>query len=318
MDAGSAKGAGRKRSARAGCGRRKQDGCPLQQGVGEARDCMSMSTFELKHSDFEKISRLVYEQCGIYLHDGKKELVKARLGKRLRAGGYGSFAEYYRYVTTQEGQDELVSMIDSISTNLTSFFREASHFVRLGGIIRSFLENRGRPGSAGSFAVWSAGCSTGEEPYTLAMTIREAAQNRLSDVAILATDISTKVLETARAGIYAQERTRGIAPEILKKYFQLGTGKSHGFVRVKEDLKKMVTFERFNLMDPFPARRDFDVVFCRNVMIYFDKKTQSVLVNKFYGALKNGGYFFVGHSESLTGLTHPFQYVEPSVYRKNL
>jgi len=277
---------------------------------------MSMSTFELKNSDFEKISRLVYEQCGIYLHEGKKELVKARLSKRLRAGSYKSFTDYYHYVTTEEGTEELISMIDSISTNLTSFFREESHFIRLRLIILSIIEKSGQRGIKNSFSIWSAGCSTGEEPYTLAITVKEAVEHYPFETSILATDISTKVLKVGEAGVYAQEKTRGIAPPILKKYFQMGTGQSAGYVRVKSELKKMITFQRFNLMDRFHAHNNFDIIFCRNVMIYFDKKTQNILVNKFYDSLKNGGYFFVGHSESLTGLKHQFNYVEPSVYVK--
>lgn len=277
---------------------------------------MSISSFELKNSDFEKISRLVYEQCGIYLHEGKKELVKARLSKRLRAGSYKSFTEYYQYVTTEEGTEELISMIDSISTNLTSFFREESHFVRLRHIIPSLLEKSGHRGGKNTLKIWSAGCSTGEEPYTLAITVAETIDQKPLDASILATDISTKVLRVAEAGIYAQERTKGIAPPILKKYFQVGTGQSEGYVRIKNDLKKMITFQRFNLMERFPAHSNYDIIFCRNVMIYFDKKTQNILVNKFYDSLANGGYFFVGHSESLTGLKHQFNYVEPSVYMK--
>ena len=277
---------------------------------------MSINAFELKNSDFEKISRLVYEQCGIFLHEGKKELVKARLSKRLRAGGYKSFTDYYHYVTTSEGTEELISMIDSISTNLTSFFREESHFVRLRHILLANLEKSGHKGAQKSFKIWSAGCSTGEEPYTLAITISEAVGQRPLDASILATDISTKVLRIAEAGIYAQDRTKGIALPILKKYFQVGTGNSEGYLRIKSDLKKMITFQRFNLMDNFHLQNTYDVIFCRNVMIYFDKNTQNVLVNKFYESLKSGGYFFVGHSESLTGLKHRFDYVEPSVYLK--
>lgn len=277
---------------------------------------MSISTFELKNSDFEKISRLVYEQCGIYLHEGKKELVKARLSKRLRAGSYKSFSEYYRYVTTEEGTNELVSMIDSISTNLTSFFREESHFATLGHIILLAIEKTAHRGSRNNFKIWSAGCSTGEEPYTLAITVKETVGQHSFDVSILATDISTKVLKIAEAGIYGQERIKNISPEILKRYFQVGTGQSAGYVRIKNDIKKMITYQRFNLMDRFHAQNNFDVIFCRNVMIYFDKKTQNILVNKFYDSLRSGGYFFVGHSESLTGLKHQFNYVEPSVYVK--
>lgn len=279
---------------------------------------MSLGTFELKNTEFEKISRLVYEQCGIYLHEGKKELVKARLSKRLRASGYKSFADYYQHVTTPEGTDELISMLDSISTNLTSFFREESHFNRLRHIIQNVMEHSSHRGQQKArVKIWSAGCSTGEEPYTMAMTALETAGHSL-DISIFATDISTKVLRIAEGGIYAQDRVKGIALPLLKKYFQMGTGKSVGNVRVKAELRHLITFQRFNLMERFPSREDYDVIFCRNVMIYFDKKTQNELVNKFYDSLKSGGYFFIGHSESLTGLKHHFKYLEPSVYVKKL
>jgi chemotaxis protein methyltransferase CheR len=275
-----------------------------------------MTIFELKDSDFEKITRLVYEQCGINLHEGKRELVKARLSKRLREGNYKSFSDYCHYVTTDEGTEELVAMIDSISTNLTSFFREESHFVRLRVIVSSILEKAGSRGNSSKINVWSAGCSTGEEPYTIAITIREVAGIRPIDAKILATDISTKVLAVAEAAIYQEERVKNISAAILKKYFQIGTGGSEGYYRVKKDLKGMIEFKRFNLMDKFPSESFFDVIFCRNVMIYFDKQTQNTLVNKYYNSLKKDGYFFVGHSESLTGLKHTFKYVEPSVYQK--
>ena len=275
-----------------------------------------MMTLELKDSDFEKISKLIYEQCGINLHEGKRELVKARLGKRIREGNYISFSDYCHYVTTAEGTDELIAMIDSISTNLTSFFREESHFVRLRVIVSSILEKAGPRGFIPKINIWSAGCSTGEEPYTIAITIKEAARMRPLDAKIFATDISTKVLHVAEAAIYPEERVKKIDAPVLGKYFQIGTGHSEGYYRIKKDIKDMVVFQRFNLMDEFPPESNFDVIFCRNVMIYFDKHTQSKLVNKYYGSLKKDGYFFVGHSESLTGLKHPFKYIEPSVYQK--
>ncbi len=271
---------------------------------------------ELQDADFEKISRLVYEKCGINLHEGKKELVSSRLGKRLREGRFRSFADYYRYVTTEEGTDELVRMIDSISTNLTSFFREESHFQKLRMILGTMV---GKPGSGSrlpKLRIWSAGCSTGEEPYSLAIMVREYMEGNPIDVKILATDISTSVLKTASAGIYSEERLKNIAPAIVKKHFQYGCGKWAGYYRIKKDISDAVKFVRFNLMEPPPSDYLFDVIFCRNVMIYFDKPTQNVLTNRFYECLSKGGYFFIGHSESLTGLDHKFKYVEPSVYRK--
>lgn len=270
---------------------------------------------ELRDRDFEKISRLIYDLCGINLHDGKKELVKARLGKKLREGNFKSFADYYRYVTTPEGANELVGMIDAISTNLTYFFREIKHFQKLHHIVPEIIQSDTRWPKA--LRIWSAGCSTGEEPYSIAITIKECLGERPCDVRILATDISTRVLSTALCGIYPEEKVEKVPRDILYRYFQYGTGKSVGLYRIKKEIRNMVEFRRFNLMDLPPSDFRFDIIFCRNVMIYFDKQTQSDLVDRFYRCLNNGGYLFIGHSESLTGMRHLFQYIEPSIYRKD-
>ena len=274
-----------------------------------------MLNSELGDIDFERISRLVYTHCGINLHDGKKELVKARLGKRLREGDFKSFGDYYRYVITPEGTDELITMIDSLSTNLTYFFREESHFVKLRQILPDLLTTPGRGSQAGKLRIWSAGCSTGEEPYSLAMTVCECINGQPADVKIMATDISTRVLHSAVKGIFHRDKLKNISPGVLKKYFQLGCGQWEGHCRIKKGIREMVQFLRFNMMETPPSTYRFDVIFCRNVMIYFDKKTQGALVNRFYNCLNEGGYFFIGHSESLTGLDHRLKYVEPSVYR---
>jgi len=270
---------------------------------------------ELRDTEFDKISRLVHSHCGIHLHDGKKELVKARLGKRIREGNFKSFAQYYDYVKTGEGTDEFIAMIDSLSTNLTSFFREDGHFRALARIVPALIrESKGRGRTR--LRLWSAGCSTGEEPYTMAITALESAQGAAADIRILATDISTRVLKKAAQGIYPAERVKSIPPDLLRKYFQVGQGNWAGHYRVKRDVRDVVVFEHFNLMEPIAAGEPFDVIFCRNVMIYFDKKTQEGLVNRLHSRLTRGGYLFIGHSESLTGLRHPFQYTEPGVYRK--
>ncbi len=271
---------------------------------------------ELKETDFQKISRLVYEQCGINLHDGKKELVKARLGKRLREGNFSSFAEYYKYVTTNEGQDELVMMIDSLSTNLTYFFREAAHFDKLRAVLPEMVNGHQTSRRGVPFQIWSAGCSSGEEPYSLAIIVKEILGDKNQTVSILATDISTRVLQMAIRGVFPRERMKNVPDAIIRKYFQYGSGKWSGFFQVKKEIRDMVRFLRFNLMESPPANFVSDVIFCRNVMIYFDKSTQEMLVNRIHQILNKGGYFFVGHSESLTGLNHSFDYIEPSVYRK--
>ena len=273
-------------------------------------------SYELHDADFEKISRFVYDLCGINLHDGKRELVKARLNKRLKEGNFPSFSEYLRHVTTQEGTEELTAMIDSLSTNLTSFFREESHFHALREIVAARVKaGLLLPGGV-RLKLWSAGCSTGEEPYTMAMVLHSVLQGCRSDVKILATDISTKVLKQAVAGVYQEKGIARIPQAMLRAYFQQGTGKWKGQYRAKDVLRQMIHFARFNLKDPISFNEGFDIIFCRNVMIYFDKETQRVLINRFYDCLKDGGYLFVGHSESLTGLAHRFRYIEPSVYRK--
>jgi len=274
-------------------------------------------TAELRDVDFVKISRFVYETYGINLHDGKKELVKARLGKRLRDGNFRSFAEYFKFVTGKDGANELIVMIDSLSTNLTSFFREEAHFHRFRKIIPEMIESPSRHSRVPRLRVWCAGCSTGEEPYSLAMTLRETLNGQNIDTQILATDISTKVLKTAMAGVYPGERVKSIPNSLLRRYFQIGQqGEWEGYYRVKKEIKDIIKFMRFNLMENPPFNNPFDAIFCRNVMIYFDKETQKKLIDRFYDCLKEGGWLFIGHSESLTGITHQFKYVEPSVYRK--
>ena len=273
-------------------------------------------TVELRDIDFVKISRFVYEKYGINLHDGKRELVKARLGKRLRDGNFRSFADYFKFVTAKEGADELIVMIDSLSTNLTSFFREEAHFQRFRQIVPEIIESSSRHSRVPRLRVWCAGCSTGEEPYSLAMTLKEALNGQNVYTQILATDISTKVLKTATAGIYSSERVKSIPGSLLRKYFQIGQGKWEEHYRVKEALRKIIKFTRFNLMGKPHFKDPFDTIFCRNVMIYFDKETQKRLIDSFYDCLKEGGWLFIGHSESLTGITHRFNYIEPSVYRK--
>lgn len=277
-----------------------------------------MISSELKDIDYERISRLVYEQCGINLHEGKKELVKARLGKRLREGNFKSFGEYYRYVTTDDGTAELISMIDSLSTNLTYFFREESHFQKLRNMIKLMVKTSNQGRLSEKLRIWSAGCSTGEEPYSLAMTVCESVNGLSGDVKIMATDISTRVLQTADKGIFGKERLKNVPPAILKKYFQMGSGSCEGQFLIKKNIRDMVQFSRFNLMDTPPPNYRFDIIFCRNVMIYFDKATQEALVRRFHQCLNKGGHLFVGHSESLTGLSHELKYIEPSVYRKQV
>ncbi|MFZ5764304.1 MAG: CheR family methyltransferase [Thermodesulfobacteriota bacterium] len=269
----------------------------------------------LTDDDFKKFSALVFAQTGIFLKPEKKELLNARLGKRLRACGITSFSAYYDYVVRDKSGAELVHLINCVSTNFTSFFREKAHF--------DFLETEVLPGflksgqTSAVMKVWSAACSSGEEPYTLAMVLSSfAAAHPAFRFSLLATDISTRVLAMAEVGIYAMDKVDKVPPEHLRRFFQKGVGKCAGFVKVKDELRRTLTFRRFNLMDPFPWKGEMDVIFCRNVMIYFTRETQMELVEKFYHCLAPGGYLFIGHSESLSNVNHRFRQAATTVYRK--
>jgi chemotaxis protein methyltransferase CheR len=277
-----------------------------------------MAFSELSDIDFRRFSTLVYEKCGIYLRKGKKELVRTRLGKRMREAGFENFKAYYRFLTQDESGRELVMMLDAISTNLTSFFREERHF--------DFLENDIFPSYAAELGAgnrrkrlfWSAGCSSGEEPYSLAMCLLEYFGDDVGhNMKVLATDISTRVLAHARRGVYRASRLERVPDALLREYFHRGYDKQKGYFRIKPILKEVVEFRRVNLVEPFPFKRRFDLILCRNVMIYFDRTSQAGLVNKFYDVLRPGGYLFIGHSETLTGIDHPFTYVKPSIYCKS-
>jgi chemotaxis protein methyltransferase CheR len=271
---------------------------------------------EFTEVDFTKISRLVYDQSGISLHEGKKELVKARLGKRIRYGNFRSFKDYYDYVINDTSGDELIQLLDSISTNFTHFFRENQHFEYLKTEVIESLKNKIEK-TRRKLRIWSAGCSTGEEPYTIAITVLESKGVGSGwDPEILATDISTKVLNTAQSGIYQRKKIQSLSPELIRKYFLRGENQWRDHVKVKPSVKNFIKFQRFNLMEAVPFKEPFDCIFCRNVMIYFDKETRTGLVNRFYDNLDKGGVLFIGHSESLTGMDHPFHYVKPAIYKK--
>lgn len=266
---------------------------------------------------FEKFSRLVYQECGINLTSGKKELLQARLNKRLRATGIASYREYYDHITSPNNNGEIVQFLDCISTNLTFFFREPKHFEflernALPKLIQSKTEERSL-----RIRIWSAGCSTGEEPYSLAMCVLAQLQDPEKwDFKILATDISTRVLQVGINGVYPRDKVSKIPINFQKMYFHKQRMQNGEGFEASRKLKDIITFRRLNLKENYPFSGPFDFIFCRNVMIYFDKETQQHLVQKMAGYLSPGGYLMVGHSESLTGLQHGLSYVQPSVYRK--
>ncbi|MBU1404559.1 MAG: protein-glutamate O-methyltransferase [Proteobacteria bacterium] len=271
---------------------------------------------QLNDGLFQKFSDLVYEKTGIFLKPEKKELLNARLGKRLRATGIESFKQYYEYVINDRSGDELVQLIDNVSTNFTSFFRENSHFEILNSTVLPAFVKEGR-GKSKEILLWSSASSSGEEPYTMAMVVEDfVSRHPGMRYRIMATDISTRVLAQAKRGVYADERVTKVPTPFLKKYFQKGVGNSDGYVKVKDELRRMVHFDRFNLMGDFPWRAAIDVIFCRNVMIYFNRETQQELVSKFHEALTPGGYLFIGHSESISGLKHNFAQIDATAYMK--
>ena len=273
-----------------------------------ASPVIALTDAELAPEHFAEISRTVYGVAGIQLRPGKEGLVRSRLAKRLRALGVATYDDYLARVAGDTSGRELAAMVDALTTNKTNFFREPAHF--------DFLRARVLPalGAAQPLRIWSAGCSTGEEPYTLAMTLREALPDLARrDARILATDISARVLAQARAGRYAEAAASEVPPEVLRRHF---TRSADGAWEAGPALRALVAFARLNLVDAWPMKGPFQAIFCRNVMIYFDKPTQQRLVARFSELLAPGGYLFVGHSECLSAISHRLAYVQPAVYRK--
>jgi chemotaxis protein methyltransferase CheR len=281
--------------------------------------CQKSCETGMSGRDFARMSRLIYDECGIKMPDAKKTMLEARLGKRLRGLGMGSFAEYCDYLFSREGREqELVLMIDLVTTNKTDFFREPAHFDYLRQNVLPEWVGKGGKLAADKLMLWSAGCSTGEEPYTLAMVLNEfAADCPGFDFRMLASDISTRVLESAVRAVYDEEKVVPVPSGLKKKYLLRSRDKDSSLVRIAPEIREKVRFRRINFMDAdFGIGDRFDVIFCRNVVIYFDRETQERLLNKFCNYLNKGGYIFMGHSETLNGLDVPLSMVHPTVYRK--
>jgi len=279
---------------------------------------LTLEKLRLSERDFRKISDIVYQHCGINLHEEKKELVRARLAKLLRMGNFKNFSDYLRYVREDKTGREFSVLIDALSTNLTSFFRENKHCEFLNSrFLPSLLERKQNKGDF-RLRAWSAGCSSGEEPYSIAITLFDAVKGLCRwDAKILATDISISSLETARKGIYDQKRVEPVPPVQKHKYLTSSRVDGRKIFEVNRSLRDAVTFSYLNLMESWPIKGPLDFIFCRNVMIYFDKPTQERLVNRFWDILDSGGVLFTGHSESLTGINHKFNYIEPTIYMKS-
>lgn len=261
---------------------------------------------------FNKIRKIVYEKSGIALRDGKEAMVSARVAKRMRALGIPDHKGYLQYLVQDTSGDETVHLLDVISTNVTSFYRQSDHFDFIGRAVASWLAQKQR-----RFRFWCAACATGEEPYTLAMTLLETVRESWADMKILATDISTRALQECMEGTYEEEELEAVPPLLKDRYFHRRQEGEVVFYTVRDLLRKPIVFKRLNLSKmPFPMRGPLDAIFCRNVMIYFDNDLCRRLLAEMYRLLKPGGYLLTGHAESLTCMLSDFQVVEPSIYVK--
>ncbi len=274
---------------------------PQNEAVKEGRE------FHFTKKDFDRVCKLIYDHAGISLSDSKQELVYSRLSRRLRATGINQFSEYLALLESND-EAEWEQFANSLTTNLTSFFREAHHFPVLADHLRTL---RGKH----PVTMWCSAASTGEEPYTMAMTVLDTLGRDATQVSIIATDIDTKVLATARVGAYPEERIAKLPPDVVKRFFLRGTGAQAGMVRVRQELRDMVTFRQLNLLDNnWALRAPLDVIFCRNVMIYFDKPTQLSILKKFTPLLRSNGLLFAGHSESFHHADEYFKLRGKTVY----
>lgn len=264
----------------------------------------------LTPSEFAEVAKLARQKFGLELGPGKEQLVASRLGKKMRELNLSTFREYHQHVLGDRSGQSLIGLIDALTTNHTNFFREPAHF--------DFLRERILPEwpARGPMRIWCAASSSGEEPYSIAMTAREHAAAKASLPTILATDICTEVLATAQKAMYPAGRFQGDPVPWIRKHLLRGEGRSEGWYRMRPEIRAMVEFQRLNLIEPLPNLGRFGAIFCRNVMIYFSRQTQELVVNQLAACLEPGGYLLVGHAESLTGITHQLEPVIPAVYRK--
>jgi chemotaxis protein methyltransferase CheR len=286
----------------------------------EARARSGMSA-TLSNADYERLRRVIYDECGIKMTPAKKVMLEARLRKRLRNLGLESFSGYCEYLFSRQGlENELINMIDVVTTNKTDFFREPKHFDFLTSTAVPELMELYGAGMRRNMNIWSAGCSTGEEPYTIAMVLSTFRETHPTfEFKILGTDISTRVLEKAQKGIYKMDRVDTVPAVMKKKYLLRSRDREKNLVRVAPEVRSSVRLRRLNFMaDDFGMRESMDLIFCRNVIIYFDRPTQERLLNRLHDHLIPGGYLFMGHSETLSGLNIPLQSVGQMIYKKPL
>jgi chemotaxis protein methyltransferase CheR len=277
---------------------------------------MVLTNLKMSATDFQRLSSFIYDEYGIKMTPVKKTMLESRLQKRLTSLNIPSYKEYCDFLFSTAGkQQEVIQMIDLVTTNKTDFFREPAHFEFLTTQVLPVFINH-YPNR--QLKVWSAGCSSGEEPYTLAMVLNEFSEKMQTiGYDITATDLSTQVLNKAVSAVYTEERIAGIPLQLKKKYFLKSKDPFKKTVRIMPQLRSKVHFARINFMDDtLDVSGDFDIIFCRNVIIYFDKTTQEKVINKLCAKLKPGGYFFLGHSESITNMRVPLEQLKPTVFRK--
>jgi chemotaxis protein methyltransferase CheR len=272
---------------------------------------------QLSQEEFDKLSRFIYKESGIKMPPVKRVMLQSRLQKRLRELNMTTFKDYIDYVFSKDGLNgEIIHMLDVVSTNKTDFFREPVHFDFLSNtVLPEFVQQR--TGSR-TIKVWSAGCSSGEEPYTISIVMADFAEkNPGFDFSIIGTDISTQILQKAVDAVYKEERVTIIPLETKRKYFLRSKDRVNPTVKVNSDLRKRVRFGRLNFMDNYyDIPETFDIVFCRNVLIYFDRETQEKVINKLCDKLRPGGYFFLGHSESIMNMQVPLKQVKPTIFQR--
>lgn len=263
-------------------------------------------------NDFLRVKKLVYDFAGIDLNESKKNLVYNRLAKRIRFLEQDSFDEYLTYVEAQ-GESEFIHLINAITTNLTFFFRENHHFEFLAETVVPELLQKNQ--ASKKIRIWSAGCSTGEEPYSLAIVLKETVPAGW-DAKVIATDLDTNVVNTAQKGVYKIDRLKGVSETRKKNWFLKGKDSNSGYVKIKPEVQSIIEFGQINLMNDWPIKDAIDVIFCRNVVIYFDKETQSRLFDRYAELLSEKRYLFVGHSESLYKVCDRFELLGKTIYQK--
>ncbi len=270
---------------------------------------------EMTDREFKRFAEFIQGSLGIKMPRSKKTMLESRLNKRLRSLQLSSYKDYREYVFSEEGQEsELPHLIDVVTTNKTEFFREASHFEFLANELLPHWTDRLQPGR---LTAWSAGCSTGEEPYSMAMILAECLTEQAGwDFEVLGTDISREVLDKAARAVYREDTTQKVPWNLRSKYFLRSKDRKKKLLRIAPELRKKVHFRQLNFMDPFSFREKMDLIFCRNVIIYFEREVQEQLFHKLVRCLKQGGFLFIGHSETLSGMDLPLLQSKPTIYRK--